>query len=76
MHYEGHAFGREPGLVTITRKDGTPIPYNSRLSVGDVAVIDALHVEGPSACGNRNRRRLRGVRLRRGQRRAGALSRR
>lgn len=52
MHYPGWAFAKQQGLSTIVDKQGTPIPYNTQLSAGDIFTIDTLHIAGPSHCGN------------------------
>lgn len=52
MHYGPDAFTKMAGLLTLTKKDGTPVPYNTSLSSGDVSALQALYVAGPWPCGN------------------------
>jgi astacin len=51
MHYPSWAFAKEAGLHTITRKDGSEIPYATALSAGDVATLGELYpaAVGPSS---------------------------
>lgn len=42
MHYPGNAYAR-PGTMTITRKDGGPLPLRNGLSAGDIAGLRELY---------------------------------